>query len=179
MSKTNEVVSTIMRYNNQYNDYYYPIKRSFGRTLNSCNLDATIAYANLSDTKNPVRQNKEFMVAGLCYNISNVSDNLSFVKFEDLLKRMVAADKSTGKPRKKEVEKFLQLRYDNNGYFAKRFYTIANKAILYLHHNETVDFIKLLDDLEHWDEGNTVKLRWAMTVANITENNNDKDKEND
>lgn len=161
-----DFVSRMLKYNNPYVPYYYPIKRSFGQTIESCSLEAVIAYTNLSDTKNRVMQNKEFIVAGLCYNISNQTST-TFVKFEELLRRMVKADLNG--TRKKEVENFLKLHYDDNGYFTKRFYSIAKKVISYLNSTETIDFISLLWDLDKWDDGNAVKMRWAMTIVNLKE----------
>jgi hypothetical protein len=164
------------KYCNPYSDYYYPIKRSFGQTLNTCPMDAVIAYANISTTKNPVIQNKEFLVAGLCYNVAHTTtydkDDVKYVKIEQLLHRLVMKDET----RKKEISKFLQLTYDNNGYFSKVFYTLCKKLIPLLHSNEQIDYINLLNDLIYWDNGVQVKMRWAMaTVFNEKEENNDKE----
>ena len=61
------------------------------------------------------------VIAGLCYNtIRPGFDRTIYVKFEDVLARLNRPD---------EIEKFLKLRYDNEGYFAKRFYTLARKVI--------------------------------------------------
>ena len=165
---------------NIHSDIYYPIKRSFGQTLATCNLNALIAYTKLSDTKNSTKQNKEFLVAGLCYNTLRAdATNLpgTYVKFEQLLKRLVSTNKNANDPRKKEIERFLQLRYDDNGYFAKRFYTLAKRLIPLLNNNETFDYISLLYDLENWDKDNKVKMKWAMAIVNLTnetENNTEK-----
>ena len=136
---------------------YYPIKRSFGQTLQSCDMDALIAYTKLSQNKNPIEQNIEFLIAGLCYNtIKPDQDRLTYVRFEDVLARL---------HRPEEIEKFLKLRYDNEGYFAKRFYTLSRKVIPLLQPNEQFDYIKLFKDLKYWNNDNSVKMKWAMSIA--------------
>ena len=136
---------------------YFPIKRSFGQTLQSCDMDALIAYTKLSQNKNPVEQNIEFLIAGLCYNtIRPGFDRTIYVKFEDVLARLNRPD---------EIEKFLKLRYDNEGYFAKRFYTLARKVIPLLQPYEQFDYIRLFKDLKYWNFDNNVKMKWAMAIA--------------
>ena len=136
---------------------YYPIKRSFGQTLQTCDMDALIAYTKLSQNKNPIDQNIEFLIAGLCYNsIRPGQERPTYVRFEDVLARI---------HRPEEIEKFLKLRYDNDGYFAKRFYTLARKAIACLQSFEQFDYIKLYKDLKYWNDNNSVKMKWAMAIA--------------
>lgn len=149
---------------------YYPIKRSFSQTLDTCNIDAVIAYSKISDTKdNLCTQNIEFLVCGLCYNVNKPTDsfNKTKINFETLLKRLVATDKEKSKPRTAEVENFLRLRLDDNGYFHKRFAIIAKKAVSFVAPNEIINYEQLIDDLKSWNSGNTTKLRWAMTITNI------------
>lgn len=165
--------SNMLKYSNPHSDYYYPIRRSFGQTLNTCQMDALIAYTNISTTKNPIIQNKEFLVAGLCYNVAHKAsgDPEQYVKIEKLLYRLVVKDET----RKKEIEKFLQLTYDNDGYFSKVFYTLCKKLIPLLQPYEQIDYISLLNDLIYWDKGIEVKMRWAMAIAFINNENNDKE----
>ena len=140
---------------------YYPIRRSFGQTLQSCNMDALIAYTKLSNNKNPIEQNIEFLIAGLCYNVNKpgqVRDK--FIKFEDILKRLNRND---------EVEQFLKLRYDNTGYFAKRFYILAKKTIPLLQSHEQFDYAQLIRDFKYWNINNNAKMRWAMTIVNLND----------
>lgn len=136
---------------------YYPIKRSFGQTLQSCDMEALIAYTKLSQNKNSIEQNIEFLIAGLCYNtIRPDQDRTVYVKFEDVLARLNRPD---------EIEKFLKLRYDNEGYFAKRFYALAKKAISALQPFEQFDYIGLFRDLKYWNLNNNAKMKWAMAIA--------------
>lgn len=150
---------------------YYPIRRSFSQTLNSCNIDAVIAFSKISDTKdNFLEQNIEFLVCGLCYNANKQNTDLSNktrVNFETLLKRLIATDKEKSKPRTAEIENFLRSRLDTNGYFNKKFMSLAKKAIPFINANEIINYEALLDDLKSWNNGNTTKLRWAMTITNI------------
>ena len=151
-------------FNNIYSSCYYPIKRSFGQTLQSCNMDAVIAYTKISNNKNPIEQNIEFLIAGLCYNVIKPDQQrLTFTKFEDVLSRL---DRET------EIENFLKLRYDNTGYFAKRFYSLAMKAIGCLYQNEQFDYISLLNDLKYWNNGNSVKMKWAMAIVKFNDEEN-------
>lgn len=140
---------------------YFPIKRSFGHTLENCNVDAIIAYSKISQNKttNQHDRNVEFLVSGLCYMTQKPNksiENKNVVNFETLLKRL---------NRPGEVENFLKLRYDANGYFHKRFYIIAKKAITCIYPNEIINYSQLIDDLKYWN--NTIKIRWAMTIVNI------------
>lgn len=149
---------------------YYPIRRSFSQTLNTCNIDAVIAYSKISDTKNDLfSQNIEFLVCGLCYNVNKPTESFdkTRVNFETLLKRLAATDKEKSKPRTTEIENFLRLRLDNNGYFHKRFAIVAKKAISFIAPNEIINYEQLINDLKSWNNGNTTKLRWAMTIASI------------
>lgn len=144
---------------------YYPIKRSFGQTLQTCDMESLIAYTKLSQNKNPVEQNIEFLIAGLCYNsIKPGQERPTYVRFEDVLARLNRPD---------EVEKFLKLRYDNDGYFAKRFYTLARKAIPLLQPFEQFDYIKLYKDLKYWNVNNSAKMKWAMAIARANYENKD------
>lgn len=158
--------------NNISSSNYYPIKRSFGHTLENCNIDAVISYSKIADSKNCslFEQNIEFLVIGLCYisNKPNVSINdKTRINFETLLKRLVSTDKDKSKPRTGEVENFLKLRFDTNGYFNKKFASLVKKANTMLNSNEILNYEQLLDDLKNWNNGNNVKIRWAMTIANI------------
>ena len=142
---------------------YYPIKRSFGQTLQSCDMDALIAYTKLSKNKNPVEQNIEFLVAGLCYNVTKPDqERHTYVRFEDVLARL---------NRTEEIERFLKLRYDNDGYFAKRFYSLAKKVIPLLGPDEQFNYTKLRNDLKNWNLNNNVKMQWAMAIARSSFNN--------
>lgn len=141
---------------------YYPIRRSFGQTLQTCSMDALIAYTKLSQNKNPVDQNIEFLVAGLCYNAERPNQERTiWVRFEDVLARL---------NRPEEIEKFLKLRYDNDGYFAKRFYSLSKKVIPLLQPYEHFDYAKLLNDLKFWNIDNSVKMKWAMAIARAYNN---------
>lgn len=144
---------------------YYPIKRSFGKTLQNCDMTSLIAYTKLSKSKDPIEQNIEFLVAGLCYNSmkpdSNIGTNL--VNYETVLKRL---------NREVEVENFLKLRYDNEGYFAKRFYTLSKKVIPLLGTNERFNYEQLVEDLLNWNKNNNAKIRWAMSIVDF---NNEKE----
>ena len=143
---------------------YYPIKRSFGKTLQNCDMNALIAYTKLSKSKDPIEQNIEFLVAGLCYNTMKPNDitDKTLVNFETILKRL---------NREVEVENFLKLRYDNDGYFTKRFYILAKKAIPLVNSNERINYEQLIVDLLNWNKNNNVKIRWAMSIVNLNEEN--------
>ena len=111
---------------------------------------------------------------GLCYNSikpNSVTDKTR-INFETLLKRLTFIDKDKSKPRTAEIENFLKLRIDNNGYFAKKFVSLSKKVIPMLNPNEIINYEQLLDDLKHWNNGNIVKIRWAMTIANIEQEEN-------
>lgn len=140
---------------------YYPIRRAFGQTLKNCSMDAVIAYSKISNTTSETYQNIEFLVAGLCYNAMKPNTEINkYVKFEEVLKRLNRED---------EISNFLKIRYDNTGYFAKRFMSLAKKTIPLLYSNETFDYNQLIIDLFNWNKNNSVKLRWAMTITNIEE----------
>ena len=148
---------------NIYSASYYPIKRSFGQTLQTCPIDALIAYSKLSKTKNRTQQNIEFLVAGLCYNTIKPDQNRpTFVRFETVLRRL---------NREKDIENFLKLRYDDTGYFANRFMSLAKKVIPLLSPNEQFDYIHLISDLVDWNKNNNTKMRWAMSILNLYEVN--------
>ena len=162
--------------NNISGPNYFSIKRSFGKTLENCNIDAVIAYSKIADSKNDSSfdRNIEFLVMGLCYNSikpNSVTDKTR-INFETLLKRLTFIDKDKSKPRTAEIENFLTLRIDNNGYFAKKFVSLSKKVIPMLNPNEIINYEQLLDDLKHWNNGNIVKIRWAMTIANIEQEEN-------
>ena len=142
---------------------YYPIKHAFGQTLQSCNIDALIAYTKLSDNKNRFEQNIEFLIAGLCYNVTKPNQTRStYINFEQVLKRL---------DRNNEVEAFLKLKYDDFGYFAKRFYILAKKVIPLLHSDEQFNYTQLFYDLKYWNLNNHAKMRWAMAIANFNNTN--------
>ena len=154
-------------FNGINSDCYYPIRRSFGQTLQNCDMDALIAYTKLSDNKNQFEQNIEFLLAGLCYNINKPHQiRNKYIKFEQLLERL---------NRPEEVEDFLKLRYDDNGYFAKRFYTLAKKAIPLLHSDEQIEYNQLFKDFKYWNINNHSKMRWAMTVVKFEDELNEKE----
>lgn len=164
MSKDNQDSFNKLMFANINTSCYYPIRRSFGQTLQSCDIDAVIAYTKLSNNKNRIEQNIEFLLAGLCYNVTKQGQQRStYIRFEDVLKRL---------NRENEIENFLKLRYDNTGYFAKRFYTLAKKVIPLLESTEQFDYIQLYKDLKYWNYNNSVKMRWAMAIVNFDNNEN-------
>ena len=178
MSDTNSFIK--LMYGNINTPRYYPIKRAFGQTLSTCPIEALLAYTKLSNTKNPIDQNIEFLVAGLCYNTVKpfqYEEVNSYVNFEDVVRRYIYADASRKDNREKEVEDFLKLRYDMDGYFATRFYNLAKKVIPYLRSNEQFNYSKLIKDFIFWNNGNSVKMQWAMSVVtfNDTEDLNTND----
>lgn len=158
-----------------YSSDYYPIKRSFGKTLQTCNINAIIAYRNLADLSLNANQREiEFLLAGLCFYTNSPNKEITkHVTYETLLKRLAATEaKQENKPRTAEIENFLKLRLDNKGYFQKKFATLTNKVITVLDKNETIDFDELFNDLSRWDKDNNVKLKWAMTIANVKKEDN-------
>lgn len=149
---------------------YYPIKRSFGQTINNCSIDTIIAFSKIANkNNNDIEQNAEFLIAGLCYNTLKPESKINETKvnFETLLKRLAATDKDKSKPRTSEIENFLKLKFDTTGYFNKRFVSLAKKTIPMINQNEIINYEQLLHDFKNWDKNNTVKIRWAITIANI------------
>lgn len=158
MSDNSEFIKRMLGHINN-SSVYYPIRNAFGTTVQNCPINAVLAYSKLSKTKSDTYQNIEFLVAGLCYNSikPNTGTRTTYVRFEDVLKRIDRED---------EIANFIKIRYDNTGYFAKRFVTIAMKAINKLNPNEHFDYNQLIEDLKHWNY-NSVKMRWAMAITNM------------
>ena len=148
---------------------YYPIRRSFGQTLQNCDMDALLAYTKLSDNKNKIEQNIEFLIAGLCYNINKPNQiRDKYINFEDILKRLADSDPKN-ENRSKEIEDFLKLKYDNNGYFSRRFYILSKKLIPFLHNDEQINYTQLFKDLKYWNFNNNTQMKWAMAIVKFDE----------
>ena len=146
---------------------YYPIKRSFGHTLQTCDINAVIAYAKIAQNNELYKiteRNVEFIVSGLCYNVHKQYQDgeRHYTRYEDVLKRLyISGTDST----KKSIENFLKLKFDDGIYFSKKFASLSKKLIALLYPNETFDFIKLLHDLKYWDYNNDIKLKWATALV--------------
>lgn len=147
---------------------YYAIKRSFGQTLDNCDINALIAFTKISQDANTslTDRNVEFLVAGLCYNTmkQNSSYNTNRVSYETVLRRLYKSKDSTDSIRG-SIENLLKLRYDQNGYFNKKFVSLSKKVIPLLRSNESFNYSELLEDLKNWNNGNRVKLKWAKALV--------------
>lgn len=144
---------------------YYPIKRSFGKTLQTCNVDAIIAYAKISDCSRLFDQNIEFLIAGLCYTTFKQYHNYNITKytnFEEVLRRLYLSGTDSTK---KLIESFLKLKTNNIEYFCKNFASLSKKVIPLLHNNESFNYTQLLFDLKNWNS-NKIKLKWATKIIN-------------
>ena len=147
---------------------YYPIKRSFGKTLETCPIDALLAFTKMSQDANSSMnvRNAEFLVAGLCYNTIRQYSNeeRTLVPFEAVLRRLYNNPNTTDSM-KSSIESFLSLSITDNGYFQDKFVTLSKKVIPYLSANEMFNFTSLLNDLIKWNDGNLIRLKWAKALV--------------
>ena len=148
---------------------YYAVRRSFGQTVDSCNIDSLLAFMRLiPDAKVPKSYlNIEFLVAGLCYN--SLRPGMTYlgknkISFETLLRRLYNTASDSGK---RSIENFMKLRIDDRGYFHKRFMSITRKALPMLRPNEVINYDELISDLVDWDKNNTVKIKWSKILVDF------------
>lgn len=163
--KENEFIKSLYKDLNSNN--YYPIKRSFGKTLENCEISSLIAYTKVSKNNhiyNTLERNSEFLVAGLFYNIERPSYEYiekQKIPFELLMNKLY--NSNTTNSTKKNLEKLINLEQDNMEYFCNIFRITAEKVLPFLQKNQTVDFSKLLYDIKHWNN-RTVRMRWATAL---------------
>jgi len=153
---------------------YFPIKRSFGQSLENCKVDAVLAYIKFANSKAPAVQNLEFLLAGLCYTCHSqgtLRDTMTLISFEEVLRRMVLTERKLMNtnsenpgPREREITQFLKLKTDDVNYFAKKFYSLAKKTFDFLEPNECFDYDQLLYHLRFWNQNNKSQMRWAYKI---------------
>ena len=150
---------------------YYPIRRSFGQSLDTCQIEALISYSKLMEPETPRwEQEFEFLVAGLCYNAEKQGNKSSDkrVPFEKILRLLYINSSDSGK---KTITKFLSMRYSNTAYFNKTFASLARRALPYAG-NQRIDYYSLLKDLKNWNSNNT-RMKWASTICCSVDNDVD------
>lgn len=161
----NEFIKSLYKELNSNN--YYPIKRAFGKTLETCEMSSLIAYTKVSKNNhiyNTLERNAEFLVAGLCYTIEKPTyehTEKQRIPFEVLMNRMY--NSNTTDSIKGNLEKLINLDQDNMEYFCDIFRSTAKRVIPFLGKNQTIDYSKLLYDIKHWNN-RKVRMRWATAL---------------
>lgn len=150
---------------------YYRIRRTFGKTINSCSTRELLSFMRFRNSNgfSSKTLDAEFLASGLYCNSVKLSCNVfnkTKIPFEELLRRFYVTTTDSGKS---TIENFMNLRFNSNGYFQKRFVSITKKVIPFLKPNEIIDFEELISDLSNWDNSNKVKIKWAKTLVNFEE----------
>ncbi len=139
-------------------------KLAFGRKMTD-DLSTYMAFISLCEERKPKTiEHIYFLLTCLFFKTEKVfrdNENVTYVKYQSLLKRVYGDSKTTNK----QIERLMDMDFDNNGLFESSFMRLYNRCIKELKGNERFDYLALLKDLKFWNKDDrNVRIKWAYEI---------------
>lgn len=143
----------------------YTVKRTLGRPLDQASTPEVLAYLKVrgdaNETGHYYDENIGFMLAGIVYTHKKNRNLFGSVPFTTVLNRYYHQATQSSKA---TLETFIDTDIDETGRFAKRFCYLFN-LIKDMPGFNQIDYLALANDLEHWNDDTSVRIRWAREMT--------------
>lgn len=176
MSRVNDFVGALFKAVQSHDcQVVYPLKRSFGRTLESCDIRTVLAYAQMTteQERDKDKREAEFLVAGLLTSTEKMDDGIKATANRITYQKLLARLLSDVPQSEKNIERLLNENVGADGVFSSLFSRLHKRAVNYLYQNEQIDYKRLLDDLRAWNNSKRIRVNWALDIT-ATPKNSDK-----